>query len=271
MPGEFNADDFRPWTVITGGSEGVGACFARRLAAQGVNLVLVARKPEALEETARTLRQSFAVAVKTLSIDLGTAEAAGQIAAACADLEVGGLICNAGSAHGMQRLLDQPLDRMLGLMRLNVETPARLVHHFAQGMRRRGRGAIIFMGSGAGAGGSAGLVNYAAAKAYLRTFAEGLWQELRPHGVKVICLVLGLTRTPAMIRAGLVMEGGEFKADDPDLVARTGLTLLGDGPVHVMDSIRPFLEQFQTLPRRDVVEALSRANEGLLARTEGPG
>ena len=260
-----NFAEFMPWTVIAGGSEGVGACLAQRLAEKGVNLMLVARKSGPLEETAQSIRDAHGVEVRTLSLDLGQETAADDLIAACADIEVGGLIYNAGAAHGLKPFLDQPLDGFLSLMRLNVETQVRIAHHFGKTMRERRKGAILFLGSGAGAGGAANIAGYAAAKAYAQTFAEGLWYEMRPFGVKVLCLVLGLTRTPAMARAGFSMDGGEFQADEPDFVAQTGLARLDDGPVYAMDSIRPNIERLSQLSRREVVESLSLSTQGLVS------
>ncbi len=255
--------DFMPWTVIAGGSEGVGACFARRLAERGINLVLIARKLAALEELGNSLRLEYGVEVRTHSIDLGMPDAAGHVIAHCADIEVGGLIYNAGAAHGLKPFLEQSLDEYMALMRLNTETQVRLIRHFAVGMCERRRGAIISLGSGASAGGTANLAGYSAAKAYAQVLVEGLWHEFSNFDVKVLCLVLGLTRTPAMARAGFSMESDEFQADDPEVVAQVGLSNIGAGPVYAMDSIRPNIERLSRLPRSEVVNSLSESSTAL--------
>jgi short-subunit dehydrogenase len=228
-----------------------------------VNLVLVARNAERLASTADAVRAAHGVEVRVLQLDLGTPAAADTLLASCADIEVGGLIFNAGAAHGLRPFLDQPIGDFLSLMRLNVETQVRVVHGLARGMRERRSGAIIFLGSGASAGGAASLAGYSAAKAYAQTFAEGLWRELQPYGVKVLCFVLGLTRTPAMARAGFNMDNGEFAVDEPDTVAATGLAQIDNGPVYAMESIRANIERLRTLPRREVVLSLSQSTERL--------
>ena len=255
--------DFMPWTVIAGGSEGVGASFAKRLAERGVNLVLVARKIGPLEELANEIKNKYGVEVRIHSLDLGQSTAAEQLIAHCDGLEVGGLIYNAGAAHGLTPFLDQSLDDYMTLMRLNTETQVRIIHHFAKGMRDRGRGAIISLGSGASAGGTPNLAGYSAAKAYVQVLAEGLWYEFKPFGIKLLFLILGLTRTPAMERAGFSMDSNEFQADEPDAVAATGLAKLADGPVQIMDSIRPNIERLSQLSRAEVVESLSDSSKGL--------
>ncbi len=253
---------FGPWALIIGGSEGVGARLALRLARQGVHLVLIARKPEPLEETA-ALARAQGVTVRTLSMDVTATDAAERIALLCADCAIGTLICNAGASHGVGSLLDQPLENALTLMRLNCETPLRLVHHFAGLMKARGQGGnILLLGSGAGRGGGAGIAAYSAAKAYLHTLSEALWYELKPSGIQVLCLILGLTDTPAMARAGMRATSG-FSADDPDHVAEVGLSQIAHGPVFVMPGIRPFLDSLQSLPRAQVVEIMSGATSSL--------
>lgn len=263
MLNEESLKKFMPWTIVAGGSEGVGACFAERLAKQGVNLVLVARKPGPLEDLSQSIRNNYGVEVRALSLDLAAPAAADTLISECSSLEVGGLIYNAGASHGLCQFLDQPLDDFMSLLRLNAETQVRLIHHLAKGMRERGAGAIISLGSGASSGGTDSLAGYSAAKAYSQCLMEGLWHELRPFGVDVLCLILGLTRTPAMARAGFGMDSDEFKADEPDDAAATGLAKLGQGPVHAMDSIRPNIERLKTLPRAEVVESLSLSTQGL--------
>jgi short-subunit dehydrogenase len=108
-----------------------------------------------------------------------------------------------------------------------------LTHHYGRLMRERGRGGIVFVGSLAGYLGSARESIYGAAKAFGRIFAEGLWLELREDGVDVLELVLGVTRTPAMERAGLNFDLPGLNVGEPDDVAREGLAHLADGPVWI--------------------------------------
>ena len=223
---------YGPWAVVLGGSEGVGASFAHQLAADGFNLVLVARKPEALEATATQVRET-GVEVRTVSLDLAAASSVAALIEATADLEVGLLICNAGANSYGRRFLDGELAGFHGVIDLNVTTPLALTHHFGRLMRERGRGGIVFVGSLAGYLGSARESIYGAAKAFGRIFAEGLWLELREDGVDVLELVLGVTRTPAMERAGLNFDLPGLNVGEPDDVAREGLAHLADGPVWI--------------------------------------
>ena len=109
----------------------------------------------------------------------------------------------------------------------------RLTHHFGQAMRARGRGGVMLVGSGACYGGLNGISVYAGAKAFVMCLAEGLWAELRHHGVDVLNLILGRTDTPAhrrlMERNGQPIPEGMAKPAD---VARIGLEQLPHGPIY---------------------------------------
>ncbi|KUI24998.1 short-chain dehydrogenase [Mycobacterium sp. IS-1742] len=225
-------DKYGPWAVIAGGSEGVGAEFARSLAGDGFNLVLIARKPGPLEETAESCR-GLGAEVRTMSVDLLDAEATARMAAATSDIDVGLLIYNAGASTCNDPFLDADLAEWRKIIDLNMTRMLELTQHFGRGMVARSRGGIILVGSLSGYMGSARHTVYAGVKAFGRIFAESLWLELRDQGVDVLELVLGVTRTPAMERAGLRFDIPGFIVNDPAEVAREGLDRLGDGPVHV--------------------------------------
>lgn len=225
---------YGPWAVVAGGSEGVGRAFATQLADAGFDLVLVARKPEPLEETAnlcRELGRERGAQVRTLSLDLTSADAVSQVAAATDGLEVGLLIYNAGANTHSEDFLDGDLAEFAKVIDLNITTPLALVHHFGRAMRDRGRGGIMLLGSRASSVGSVKHSVYGGVKAFGQIFSESLWIELRESGVDVLQLVLGLTRTPAMERVGLSFDIPGVPAADPEDVAREGLARLSEGPV----------------------------------------
>jgi short-subunit dehydrogenase len=222
---------YGPWAVIAGGSEGVGRAFATQLAEAGLDLVLIARKPVALEETAALCR-AYGVQVRPLALDLTAPDAVARVVDEVEDVEVGLLVYNAGANTHGEEFLDGDLAEFQRVIDLNITTPLALVHHFGRSMRARGRGGIVLVGSTASYVGSVRHTVYGGVKAFGRIFAEGLWLELRHHGVDVLELVLGVTRTPAMERAGLDLDVPGFEAADPEDVAREGLARLAHGPVH---------------------------------------
>lgn len=258
-----DVERYGPWAVVLGGSEGVGASFAHQLAGDGLNLVLVARKPDALEATAQRVRE-LGVQVRTLSLDLTAPESVSALTEATADLEVGLLICNAGANSYGQRFLDGDLDGFRGVIDLNITTPLALVQHYGRLMRDRGRGGIVLVGSLAGYLGSARESIYGAAKAFGRIFAEGLWLELREHDVDVLELVLGVTRTPAMERAGLNFDLPGLNVGEPDDIAREGLAHLSDGPVWIAGGNEKIVEIRSRTDRAELALASHAAMRRLM-------
>jgi short-subunit dehydrogenase len=223
---------YGPWALIAGASEGTGAAFARRLADQGLHCILIARREGPLQELATELRAKGVDCV-TASVDLTSPDAAGKIIAAAGTREVGLLITNAGADTNGSSFLDTAVANWDDLVAMNVTTTLRLAHHFGQAMRSRGRGGMILVGSGACYGGLNGIAVYCASKAFVLNLAEGLWAELRHHGVEVLNLILGRTDTPAhrrlMERNGQPIPAGMAAPDD---VARIGLEQLPHGPVY---------------------------------------
>ena len=261
---------YGPWAVIAGGSEGVGAEFAHLLAGSGVNLVLLARKPDPLEATARRCRE-LGVDVRTLSVDLTDPAAVDAVTTLTAGLDVGLLIYNAGANTCSAEFLDADLNDFGQVIELNITTMMALVQHYGRPMRARRRGAILLVGSMAGYLGSARHTVYAGAKAYARIFAEGLWLELREYNVEVLELVLGVTRTPAMQRLGLNFDVPGLRVADPADVAREGLDNLANGPVHVAGGNDADVARRSDPDRARVVAGAHRAMRRLLDGDSSPG
>lgn len=231
-PKPFDPATYGPWALLVGGSEGVGAELALRLADAGVSSVLIARKPGPLEETAEAVRAK-GVECKVLSVDLTEAGASNGIAAVCEGLDIGLVVLNAGANTYGAEFAESDMDEVQKVIDLNITAPMQIIRHFAPVLKARGRGGIVVMGSMAGYLGHADMSIYSAAKAFSRVFVEGLWLELREHGVDVVEVILGVTRTPAMIRAGLDMDLPGMTVSEPAEVAEEVLTSIGNGPVHV--------------------------------------
>ncbi|AXY53944.1 SDR family NAD(P)-dependent oxidoreductase [Rhodococcus ruber] len=262
----IDVKQYGPWAVIAGGSEGVGAAFADELSRAGLNLVLVARKPGPLEETAEKVRGN-GVEVRTLALDLLADDAVEQLRRATDDVEVGLLIFNAGANSYGHEFVSGDLDGFRGVITLNIDRQLELSHLFGAKMKERGRGGIMLLGSLAGYMGSEHQSIYAASKAFSRVFAESLWLELAPHGVHVVELVLGVTRTPAMIRAGLNFDIPGMLVAEPEEVAREGLEHLTDGPVWVAGGNYDAAVKRSGFPRDKLVRGAAEAMRKLLNRS----
>ena len=259
----IDVEKYGPWVVIAGGSEGVGASFALQLAEAGLNLVLLARKPGPLEETAEAAR-AHGVEVRTLAVDLIAPDAMEQIAKATADLEVGMLIYNAGANTSGHEFVTGDLDRFRQVIDLNIHAQMALVQHFGAPMKERRRGGLLLIGSMAGFMGQAQISVYSAVKAFCRIFAEGLWLEMKDYDVDVLEFVLGVTRTPAMARAGLSMDIPGIHVSEPDDVARQALASIGEGPVQVAAGNEKAVERRSGGDRRAMVSAAHEAMKKML-------
>jgi hypothetical protein len=249
----MDAKKYGPWAVIPGGSEGIGAQIAHRLAKDGLNIVLVARKQGPMDELAAKLQAEHKVKVRTLSLDLTAADMLDKIRKVTDDIDVGLLVYNAGAAHKTTAFLDSSLDDALRIIRVNVVGQATLCYHFGTRLAQRGRGGIIIIGSMAGNAGSPSVVTYGGAKAFSQIFAEGLWWELKQRGVEVLHMVVGPTTTPAMARMGIFYHEGE--AVEADEVARLSLENIANGPVFVMPELAAGFRAFATIDRRGATEA----------------
>jgi short-subunit dehydrogenase len=247
-----DAARYGPWAVIAGGSEGIGASIAHMLAQAGINLVLIARKREPLENVAAEVRTGNRVEVRTLALDLTDPSFLQRIREVTDDLDVGLLVYNAGASHRTGFFIDWPLEDVLKVIRLNTEGQAVLAHHFGGKMAVRKRGGIILMGSLAGNAGSPTVVPYAGAKAFSQIFAEGLWWELKQYGVDVLHVVVGSTATPAMARLGIVYR--QNQADQPDDVAHFTLQNIANGPVIVVPSMQARFQELATTDRGKATE-----------------
>jgi len=181
----------RPLALITGASAGIGATFARHLAARGCDLLLVARRRDRLEEQARAIEAAHSVRAEILEADLiddadlRTVEA--RIAAS-PNLEY--LVNNAGFGIA-GRFFAVSLDGQDKMHRLHVIAPMRLMHAALQVMVARRRGNIINVSSVSGFGQNPGSVSYSATKTWMTAFTEGLYMDLKsadiPVRVQALC------------------------------------------------------------------------------------
>jgi short-subunit dehydrogenase len=238
-------DDFRiqygPWALIAGASVGLGAEFARQLAAQGLDLVLVARRAGPLEAHACALAAEFGVQARVVTVDLADPDVMRVIGERTSDIEVGLRVYNAAfspiGCHLEQNLADK-------VRVIDVK-----------------RGGIILMSSMAGLQGSALIATYAATKAYNLVLGEGLWDELREHGVDVLAFCAGATRTPNYEESRPKKTGFFSAPMEPDTVVSQALATLGKRPSAVAGRTNRIAEFVMTrlLPRRVAIEIMGKA------------
>jgi uncharacterized protein len=226
---------YGPWAVVTGASDGIGRAVAMHLAETGLDLVVVARREEALKAFAAELMQKHRIEARVLALDLAEPSAADAIVAATAGLEVGLLAAIAGFGTS-GNFVDIPLAAELQMIDVNCRTVVELSHHFARRFVAQRRGGLVLMSSLLAFQGVPRAANYAATKAFIQTFAEGLRLELAPHGVDVVASAPSGVRSGFEARADMRMGA----ATTPDIVARQTLQALGR-----KTTVRPgFLSKF---------------------------
>jgi short-subunit dehydrogenase len=254
---------YGPWALVAGGSTGLGAEFARQLAAARLNLVLVAEAAEPLTSLAADLSARHAVEVLPVVADLAEPGMLGIIERAAGQLEIGLLICNAAHVP-IGPFLGRPLEDHLRAVQVNCRAPVALIHRFAPGMVARGRGGILLMSSLAGLQGSALLATYSASKAFDLVLGEALWEELRGTGVDVLALCAGAVRTETYLASNPrpPRVGPPVMAVEP--VVRHALASLPRGPrVVAGHPNRIAATLLQLLPRRWSVRLMGRSTRAL--------
>lgn len=181
--------------LICGASEGIGAAFAHRLAAEGINLVLVARRIEPLQQLAAELMRLHGIQTQVIACDLASPDATQQLKAALEGKDINILVYNAAIPF-IGRFEEDPIAHHNAIAQTNMVTPMNLIHIFGSQMLAKGKGAVVMMASLAGFQGSGFLAAYAASKAFDRVLAESLWYEWKDRGVDVIACCAGATATP---------------------------------------------------------------------------
>lgn len=196
---------FGPWAVVTGASSGIGQEFARQLAANGINLVLVSRRGPMLEQVGQALERDYGVSFRALEIDLSEADAHERIAAATEDLDVGLLVSNAGTGRPGNFLSFDRADLQM-IAQLNGLSYLMLTHLFGQRFKRRGRGGVLLISALGADEGVPYNTPAAASKALVSTLGRSLHSEFRPLGIDVSVLVVTPTATPIIEKMGLALS-----------------------------------------------------------------
>ncbi|WP_201791085.1 SDR family NAD(P)-dependent oxidoreductase [Nesterenkonia sp. PF2B19] len=214
--------------LITGSTAGLGAAFARQLAAQGYDLVLVARDADRLRAQAESMASQYGVRATVLVADLVTDDGVGAVQERLADARnpVHLLVNNAG--HGLPTdFLESDLDEERDLLRLHVQTTMELTHTAARAMVRRRGGRIINVASVAGFTPTG---TYSAAKAWVINFSKAVHQQMRGRGITVTALCPGLVRTEFHERSGIKVKGAKrWMWLDADDVVREALAANAQG------------------------------------------
>ncbi|HVY13447.1 MAG TPA: SDR family NAD(P)-dependent oxidoreductase [Alphaproteobacteria bacterium] len=255
----MNASSLKPFAVVTGGSSGIGYELARQFAKHGFDLLIVA-EDEGIESAAETLKQGAeGCMVIPLQADLATEEGVAKL---CGAIDASGrsmdaIALNAGvGVSGAFK--DTSLEEELNLINLNIVAVVRLAKYAVRKMVAQGKGRILITSSEAATAPNPFLAIYAASKAFVLSFAEGIRNELENTGVTVTALMPGATNTNFFERAGMedTQVGTEGKMEnDPADVARQGFEALMAGKDHVVAAslktkLKVFMQELMPEPMK---------------------
>jgi short-subunit dehydrogenase len=261
-------------TLITGASSGIGEAFARRLAAQGENVLLVARTEEKLSALCSELGRAHNINAQFVALDLVEKDAPAKLFEETEErgLEVEFLINNAGFGS-MGDFTTLEIERELLMIDLNVKALVALTYLFLKPMRERGRGSIINVASTAGFQPVPYMTTYAATKAFVLSFSDALWEENRAHGITVMALCPGVTDTNFF--AASEMERPPMRVSQtPEEVVETALSGLKRGRGHIISGWTNYLltETERLVPRSVVTriagKVLRTQSENALEKTD---
>lgn len=235
--------------LITGASGGIGAAYARRLATDGADVVLVARNAERLA----SLRAEIGVGAEVLAADLADPEDLARVEARLSskDERIDLLVNNAGVGR-QGRFAELSVEGEDEQIRLNVLALARLTRAVLPGMVERGRGEVVNLSSVAAFLPGPGVATYYATKAYVLSFTESLAEELRGTGVQVQALCPGLTRTDFHAHSGIdAPPVPAFMWQTADEVVEESLAALAKGRVVCVTGVanRGWIGTVGLLPR----------------------
>jgi short-subunit dehydrogenase len=241
------------WALVTGASAGIGMELATQLAAGGTNLVLTARRRDRLEALSSKLAAAYKILTEIIVADLAHPDTPEQIYSVTEQkgVDIDLLINNAG--FGQYGELPQvELKRLLDMVQVNCAAVVHLTRLYLPGMIARHRGDILILASTASFQAVPYISTYSATKAFDLLFAEGLAEEMKPHGIRVCALCPGSTESEFHTVAGQEEFTAKRHQETAEKVARTGLEGLAAGKSYVISGLGNYLgaQSQRLVPRR---------------------
>jgi short-subunit dehydrogenase len=249
-------------TLITGASGGIGEAFARRLAKEKHNLMLVARSDDKLRALGDELQAAHKITAHYIALDLTDFEADKQLFEETEKngIQVDCLINNAGFGS-MGDFLKLDRERELRMIDLNISCLVALTHRYLHGMRERRRGTIINVSSAAGFQPIPFMATYAATKAFVTSFSEAIAEENRPFGIGVLALCPGSTETNFHAAANMDRAMSFKGQETPEQVVETAMKAVGSGRAKIVSGWSNWL----------VASGVSLLPNSLITRVMGKG
>jgi|TARA_B100001540_G_C15726162_1_gene605411 short-subunit dehydrogenase len=246
---------YGPWALITGASSGLGEHYARAIAKKGLNLILIARRKERLENLASDLTNKHSIQTHVIALDLCEEHALKKIKEATIDKDIGLVINNAGFG-AKSEFLKTEADTLSKMIKLNCNVPVMLTHLFLPQLKQRKRSGIINLASVVGFQASPFMSVYGATKGFDLLFSESLSEEFSESGVDVLAVCPGSTDTEFHTIAG--SEATFPMLDDPKLVVMKSLKCLGKKSVYIHSAKYQILLFLNKILPRSIVAKVAK-------------
>lgn len=213
------------WACVLGSAEGLGAAFSRQLAKKGYRLILIDKNPETLNKTTLSIRNEFNTEIIEVIADLNVKQSLDNIISVLAEKQCRFMIYNA--AYGpVKPFLGNTESELNTYINVNVSSTLHLVYQFIKLNQKKITG-IMLLSSLAGFRGTRFVVPYAATKAFLWNFGEGLHYEFKDKNLDVSICCPGTTDTPGFQSTKPKLMPFAPKPMDPDVVAKEALKYFG--------------------------------------------
>lgn len=248
------------WALVTGASAGIGKALAAELAAQGTHLILTARRGDRLQELAKQFRSKHKINAEVFEADLAKPSAPEEIFEFAKEkgIAVELLINNAGFGQ-YGELSSAEIQRLLDMVQVNCAAVLHLTRLFLPEMVARRHGDVLIVASNAAFQAVPYMSTYAATKAFDLLLAEGLAEEMKPHGIRVCALCPGTTESEFQDLAGHPAHTRR-RSETAEKVAKTGLHALASGKSYVISGIGNYLGTHgeRLVPRRFVTRVAAK-------------
>jgi len=252
---------YGPWALVAGASEGLGAAYAKELAKRRINLVLIARRLHQLELLASKLRSEYEIEIKCHTIDLADFQQT-KLLFSQLEINIGLLVYNAAYSPigNFEDISEEDLSKIVNV---NIKTPLLLSKLVSKKMIEKGKGGIILMSSLAGTQGSPKIATYAASKAFNSILAEGIWHELKKHGIDVLASCAGAITTPGYKNAQNTKDAPGTL--DADTVVLKTLYALGKNPTIIPGITNKVAHFFmgRLFPRKLAISIMNKNTKNL--------
>lgn len=237
MKNIIDKDKFGPWAIITGASSGIGKEFARQLAANGLNLVLVARRTALLEDIGKNLAKEFGIEYQAIEADLAVESSIEKINNATLSLDIGLLISNAGTGRP-GKFLSFEEKELKYILQLNAASHLSLTYYFGRRMAKRGKGGVLLTGAMGAIDGVPYMVNESGTKGYIQSLGKSLHTEFRELGLNITVLVTSPTETPVLSLLGFNKDNMPMKPISTEQCVREALLAFSANRITVLPGLK---------------------------------